>query len=432
GRHLARAVGHLRVESRWDTTGQQMKPSRLALTTLSLVALALSAQGCGLATQLWPQPTATATALPTPTATLPPTASPTITPTSTPLPTPTPIPTPAAALVHGPYLQSVTTNSVIVVWDTNLPSAGEVAYGESADYTSQTADPAIGVRHAVTLTNLAPYTLYHYRIQTLGWPLSEDFTFRTAADPSQTSFTFAVFGDTRTGHEVHRSVIDRLVALAPDFALHTGDLVGDGLLASEWARFLTIEAPLMARVPLFPTLGNHEAESPLYFDTFYLPGNEHWYTFDYGNARFVCVDVDGYAHFGTASEQYAWLEATLAANTQPWLFVYLHVPPYSSLAEDSFEVAVRQSLTPLFERTGVDAVFAGHHHNYQRSIVNGITYLVTGGGGAELYNVTHPAPELITYRNVHHVMLFHVSGDTLTAEAMTPEGEVFDQFSLTP
>lgn len=273
---------------------------------------------------------------------------------------------------------------------------GEVAYGETPDYTSQTADPAISVRHAVTLTNLAPYTLYHYRIQTLGWPLSEDFTFRTAADPSQTSFTFAVFGDTRSGHDIHRAIIDRLVALAPDFAIHTGDLVGDGALPSEWNRFLTIEAPLMAHVPLFPTLGDHQADSPLYFDIFYLPGNEHWYTFDYGNARFVCVDVDGYAHFGTASEQYAWLEATLAANTQPWLFVYLHVPPYSSLGEDSFEVAVRQTLTPLFERTGVDAVFSGHHHDYQRSVVNGITYIISGGGGAPL--LRHP-----TRARTHHV-----------------------------
>jgi hypothetical protein len=63
--------------------------------------------------------------------------------------------------------------------------------------------------------------------------------------------------------------------------------------------------------------------------------------------------------------------------------------------------------------------------------VNGITYIISGGGGAPLYDVTQPAPELITYRNVHHVVLIHIAGDTLTAEAMTPEGEVFDQFTLT-
>jgi hypothetical protein len=66
---------------------------------------------------------------------------------------------------------------------------------------------------------LSANTTYHYRLESNGWPLTEDFTFRTAADTSHPSFTFAVFGDTRTGHDRHRAVIDRLVALAPDFAL---------------------------------------------------------------------------------------------------------------------------------------------------------------------------------------------------------------------
>jgi hypothetical protein len=401
-------------------------PRRL---TFLLAALLLITQACGLASQPTLPPTLAPTHAPTATAVAPPLATPTA---ALPSPTPTLAPTPVFALIHGPYLQSVTPSSIIVVWDTDEASTGEVAYGETADYATRLADPVPGTRHAVTLVGLRPYTTYHYRLESNGWPLTEDFTFRTAADASQPSFTFAVYGDTRTGHDRHRTVVDRLLALAPDIALHTGDLVTSGSSASDWETFLSIEHPLMARLAIFPTLGNHEQDNPFYFDLFYLPGSERWYTFDYGPARFVCLQIDGIASFGRSSEQYTWLETTLAANTQPWLFVYFHVPPYSALREDDFQLAVRQMLVPLFQQYGVDAVFNGHHHDYQRILVNGITYLVTGGGGAETYPVTQSYPGLLAYYNGLHVVYITLTGETLTGQAMTPEGEVFDTFTLTP
>ena len=224
---------------------------------------------------------------------------------------------PDVTLARGPYLQSVTTSSIIVAWETDLPSPGKVVYGETEAYGSSVADPALDTRHAVTLTGLAPYTVYHYRVESGG----EDATFRTAAGPAQTAFTFVVFGDTRTQHQIHRAVVERIAAQSPDFVLHTGDLVEFGNVAHEWETFFEIERELVARAPLFPTLGNHEHSVSRYLDLFYLPGNERWYSFDYGNARFVCLQVSGIGGFGPGTEQYAWLEETLAANTQLWLFV---------------------------------------------------------------------------------------------------------------
>jgi predicted MPP superfamily phosphohydrolase len=341
-----------------------------------------------------------------------------------------PVPTADVALVRGPYLQSVTTDTIIVVWETDTPSHGEVVYGKTEPY-ARVVDPAVGARHAVTLASLAPYTVYHYRVESDGAPLSEDAAFRTAAGPDQAGFTFVVFGDTRMQHQIHRAVVARILALAPDFVLHTGDLVTYGYSASEWEIFFEIERELMARVPLFPVPGNHEGNTPHYLDLFYLPGNERWYTFDYGNARFVCLQVDGVADFAPGSEQYAWLEETLATNTQPWLFVTFHVPPYSSLREDAEEIAVREVLAPLFEQHGVDVVFNGHHHNYQRSTVNGVTYIVTGGGGAPIYEIVRADDHLLAYRNAYHVLHVTVAGDTLTGVGVTPEGEPFDRFTLT-
>jgi len=373
--------------------------------------------------------TSTSTHTPMPSPTVTPTVTPTAMPTATPTPSPTPTPVPSSdvALIRGPYVQSVTSDSIVVVWETDLPSTGEVAYGETAAYGAGAADPTVTTRHAITLTGLAPYTVYHYRVESGGAPLSEDLTFRTAAGPDQTRFTFVAFGDTRTGHKVHQAVVARIVAQTPDFVLHTGDLVAMGTATHLWETFFEIERELMARIPLFPALGNHEGNNPRYFDLFYLPGNERWYAFDYGNARFICLQVDGFAEFGPKGEQYAWLEETLAANTQPWLFVTFHVPPYSS-ARDDLENDVRQTLVPLFERYGVDVVFSGHEHNYERNEVSGITYVVTAGGGAPLYALQEPGPTQAAFARAYHLVLVRIDGGRLQATVISSEGEVLDEF----
>ena len=332
---------------------------------------------------------------------------------------------PVVVLTRGPYLQSVTTSSVIVVWETGQPSEGAVAFGKTSGYGSSVLDPAMSTRHAVTLTGLEPYTTYHYRIQN-GAALSKDMTFRSAAGPEQAQFTFAVLGDTQTA-QVHQAVVERIVALEPDFVLHTGDLVNVGSVLPYWEDFFEIERELMARAPLFPTLGNHDCEAPHYFDYFYLPGNERWYAFDYGNARFVCLQVDGFADFSPQSQQYVWLEETFAANSRPWLFVYFHIPPYAS-SSDTREGDIRRVLSPLFERYGVDVVFSGHHHNYERNEVNGTTYIVTGGGGGRLSVMEEREPTQAAFAPMYHCVYLEIDGQHLRATVISPEGNILDTF----
>ncbi|MEA1978265.1 MAG: metallophosphoesterase family protein [Chloroflexota bacterium] len=347
---------------------------------------------------------------------------------------PTQLPTPAFSdtLVRGPYLQSVTSDSIIVVWETEGFTRGEVVYGETDEYGSSVTDPVVGTNHAVTLANLKPYTTYHYRVEDDGIPLSADAAFRTAAGPDQTNFTFAAFGDTRTQHQIHQEVVDSIVAIEPDFVLHTGDLVYMGNMFSYWETFFEIEKELMARAPIFPALGNHEINHQHYFDLFYLPGNERWYTFDYGNARFFSLQVDGIVDFGPESEQYDWLERELEATTQPWLFVYFHIPPYTSSREEpDIEQDVRQALTPLFEQYGVDVVFAGHHHNYERNEVNGVTYIVTGGGGAPLCVMEEPELTRTAFAVAYHFVLLEVDGNHLEATVLSSQGRILDEFERT-
>jgi len=415
-----------------------------------LLAIAVFAVliGCQLAELTPPTSTGTPTApaytsTPVPPTTQTPTGSseppaspaPTLTSTDTPLP-PTPSPTPDEAIserhiTRGPYLQSVTTDSAIIVWETDQPTISSVVYGRTTACGSRTHDPALTTKHAITITDLAPYTTYYYNVTGRCLPPDISRTFKTAAGPDQTRFSFVVLGDTQSQPDVHRSIVERIISREPDFMLHVGDLVAAGNNASQWSTFFAIERDLLDHVPFFPTVGNHEDGADAYFQHFFLPGNEHWYTFDYGNARFVSLQVDGIGQFKPDTEQYAWLEQTLAANTQLWLIVFFHIPPFSCTKIDYPSRKGQELLVPLFEEYGVDIVFNGHDHNYQRSSVHDITYIITGGGGGPLYDVVRIEDYLIKYEVVHHFVHITADGNTLTGVALTSDGHEIDRFTLT-
>jgi Icc-related predicted phosphoesterase len=347
-----------------------------------------------------------------------------------PSPSPTPLPTPGGAIPRGPYLQSATSDSIMIVWETDRPIPGEVAYGRNGVYDQYALSAADGLRHEVLLGGLQAGTAYGYSITSNGYPISEPASFRTAPTDGETAFTFVAFGDSQSLHSVHQRIADRILSVSPDFAIHAGDLVAFGTDDSEWDRFFEIERSLLASVPLFASLGNHEANDQRYFDAFVLPGNERWYAFDWGNARIVCLQIDAIVPFGKQSEQVQWLESTLAASRQEWVVVVFHIPPYDALPEDDMGYAVRVNIVPVLERYAVDLVISGHNHNYQRSVVNGITYLVTGGAGGELVYIDAPDPDTQAYYNGHHFVEFAIQGHALTGRAIAEDGAVVDSFSL--
>lgn len=342
-------------------------------------------------------------------------------------------PAQAIELVRGPYLQWVTTDSIVIAWDTNRPADSQVDYGLAPDYGWSAADPALTRHHALTLTGLRPYTLYHYQVLGEGAPLGPAGTFRTAAPPTQTAFSFVAFGDSRSGVAEHRSVVARILTLAPDLVLHTGDIVNKPSEPADWDLFFEIERDLMRQITLFPALGNHEREHADYFDAFHLPNNERWYSFDYGQAHFTVLQADGYAVWTRYEPQYAWLENDLAASSARWKIVMLHYPPYSSglHSAEAGVVKVRKLLAPMFERYGVDLVISGHDHDYERSVVNGVTYIVSGGGGAPLYPRKNPNPYSVYFSRTLHAVSFTIAGNTLSGVGVLPDGTLFDPFTIT-
>ena len=333
---------------------------------------------------------------------------------------------------RGPYLQSVAPDSVWVVWDTTAVSHGQVEFGTTRALGQTVHERRETRHHELQLPGLQPYTVYYYRVD--GGSIA---SFRSAAASDQTTFRFAIYGDSREGAWTHRMIVSQILKARPDFVIHTGDLVEFGDCEVCWDEFFRIAAPVLRSSPFYPTLGNHEDDqSPFaetaYFDIFHLPGIERWYAFDYGNAHFISLKADGYPAnvYYPVQEQMDWLEQELANNDKPWLFVYFHLSVFTSTGEEFLETGLRQRLVPLFERYGVDAVFMGHKHGYERVVVNGITYITTAGGGATLYDLQQPETGSQAAARAYHFTLIDISGDRLHGQAVDRFGKVIDAFEL--
>ena len=332
----------------------------------------------------------------------------------------------------GPYLSSVTQTSIIVSWQTDSLSNSEVEYGLTASYGFTISDTSQVMIHSLKLTGLNPSTTYHYQVKS-GEATSEDNTFQTAVTPDE-DFVFVAYGDTRTNPDDHLSVVNRIIAVNPKLVLNIGDLVEDGPVQYQWDIYFDTIKDLAKNTPIYSAIGNHEGESPLYYNQLFLPHNnpdstEKYYSFDYGNSHFIALNTNIPYHEGSA--QYTWLGSDLqAASSADYIFVFFHHPPYCSSPDHGSDLAVRNAFCPLFETYGVDIVFTGHTHIYERTIpINGVTYLVTGGGGAPLHSTGHSSWTAYTETTLHCVKLF-VSELAVNLWMIRPDGTVGDSATV--
>jgi hypothetical protein len=348
----------------------------------------------------------------------------------------------ALTLTRGPYLGRPDDSAVAISWMTDAPADSRVEYSPAEGGAWAAVDDAAPVtRHVVRLDGLTPGSLYRYRVFSGGVALGEEATFLVPRGPGQTRFSFGVIGDT-DGDVVPASLADRLLERGADFAIHTGDVVYPAGAESDYdPRFFGPFAPWLRHRPILPTLGNHDVATDRgapYLQNFVLPANDatgdsRFHAFRHGNALFVCLDVESSA-FGVGSPQYGWLVRTLRDTDAAWKFVYLHEPPYSSRRPNRI---VRLILSPLFERYGVDVVFSGHEHVYERTFPirdfvpdgPGVVYVVEGGGGAPLHPFQRQSYSAFATSRYGFV-LGEIDGDTLVLTASEPSGVPFDSVVL--
>jgi predicted phosphodiesterase len=240
-----------------------------------------------------------------------------------------------------------------------------------------------------------------------------------------------VYGDTRTGHDIHRQVVAHISDVKPAAVFHVGDLVENGYLESQWTVFNEITADLRSSAVFYPALGNHEHQSQLFFDNFDLPNNEQWYSVDINFVHFVVLNTCVAIEPGT--EQFLWLESDLSniADSIRFIAVVMHHPPYSAGQHVEDERGLRQSIVPLFEQHGVDIVFVGHDHTYEHSYCGGVHYVVTGGGGAPLHNQARAHECSLLFRKVYHFCKLSAIGSSLYIKIYDTESRLIDHFYLT-
>lgn len=251
--------------------------------------------------------------------------------------------------------------------------------------------------------------------------------------PTSSQFTFAAYGDNRSGNgnaDVHRRVLAEMKKENPAFILATGDMVYRGNNEDHWDRFFEEGRDIFASIPLVPIVGNHDKSRDNRFGRLFPLGEKgkNYYAFKYGSARFIALDTT--IPYDVGSPQYNYLKAKLEEykDDSP-IIIAIHDPPFSGGKHGSVK-KVRRYLVPLFEDYGVDMVFAGHDHNYQRiGPINGVLYIVSGGGGAPLCRVVEH-PVIKKYKVLYHYLMLHVEGDIIKASVKSQNGILLDTFEI--
>jgi predicted phosphodiesterase len=250
------------------------------------------------------------------------------------------------------------------------------------------------------------------------------------------STRFAVIGDTGTGDKYENDVAQVLIKSRDAFPFTFVIMMGDNLYGSERPQDYVnkFEKPyralLDAKVSFYATLGNHDDPNQRLYKPFNMNG-ERFYTFTKGPIRFFVLD----SNYMDAN-QLSWLERELQKSTDKWKMTYFHHPLYSSGGRHGSEVDLRQQLEPLFVKYGVDVVFAGHEHFYERiKPQKGIHYF-TSGGGAKLRegDVIRSPLTAAAFDTDRSFMLVEVSSDTFRFQTISRLGKRVDEgsFALGP
>ena len=399
-----------------------------------------------------------------------------------------------------PYLQlgddpqTQTTKSLTIVWHTDTtPAKWTVRYKTA----SRGAVEVDGTKTRVAMPGTPAHWVWSATIS--GLKSGESVTYSLLSGPKQVftgsthapketgeSTRFVVYGDTGRDTKGQRQVAKGIFGVNADYAVVVGDIVYPNGRISDyrkcWFPIMNGDTPLLSSLLHVGVTGNHDTA---YRDLTKYPDGLAYYaywkqpaggpdinvktsgpnesrkalfeaagrrlnsranfSFAQGDAYWIVLDSNTYANWKTP-ELRSWLETELKrAQKYTWKFVTFHHPPFHSSKKHAEDNMMRSS-TDLFNRYGVDIVFCGHVHNYQRSYPldtkgkrttgKGVVYVVTGAGGAELYDQTRADKHSIwkpwteVYKAGYSFTLVELNHRRLTLQQVGAKGETLDRFTI--
>ena len=262
--------------------------------------------------------------------------------------------------------------------------------------------------------DLEKNTTYYYRAYDKYVDVGSEYARLVTEDSSSESFTFAHLSDSQsssnTGNDFNKVLAH--VTQSSEFIVHTGDVVEWSCYENQWTNMLHSNYSYLSTIPVMAISGNHETtyqagnnETYKHFNN-KLPTQPstdkgYYYSFVYGNVKFIMLNTNRLTGTKLTDDQYEWLISELENNTATWTIVAMHNPMYSAGAYGSnsdrnqISVGLKTQLHNIFVEYGVDVVLQGHDHLISKTNslgidggilaqetrnIDGTTYAVSNGG----------------------------------------------------
>jgi 3',5'-cyclic AMP phosphodiesterase CpdA len=261
----------------------------------------------------------------------------------------------------------------------------------------------------------------------------------------------ALYGDSRDGHAPHRRIVEEIAQRDFDVVVHTGDIVRSADDQQDWVEHLAATLPLSSRTPLILALGNHElyntgrggldveplakamAEIPPPADPIAREVGAPLAAFHVRVGPALFISLDSNQSLAQGTKQLQFLERVLEQKGDArYTFVAFHHGPMSSGPHGPHPDS--RDIVRVLEKYKVTAVFAGHDHIYERLVHDGITYFVSGGGGAPLYTQSRVMAGSMAFAPTYNwvQIIARNDQDELGFETFSLEGATLDRGSIVP
>ena len=314
-----------------------------------------------------------------------------------------------------PYSMAPTTSSIRVLWqmaEETEPTTAIVWYGTDKDNLSDSIITDSGwmvedegYMHIVDLTGLQANTRYYFQVGDSLRRCDAICSTHTAPEAGTAYRIFTISDIHGNSCNNWSNMQDFICNLNPQLAMMNGDIVSDVGADRNWnSYFFTPGAQFLACTPTMSSAGNHETGVPKekrwssFYDYFWQfshgesedsitdPRGEAYFTFPYGNAQMIVININGDAsspNFLPGSQQYQWLDETLEASTSPWILIFGHVGIYTSGYHGQWSEEPKQ-VAPLLEKHAASGkrivYFCGDDHSFEHLYKDGVHYVRPGCG----------------------------------------------------